>query len=394
MSEHMNKQPEWSVRLSELDFGSEEIRCVVEVMESEWLTMGSKTEAFEAAFARFLDVKHVIAVTNATAALHLAHHVMGIGPGDEVIVPSLTFIATANSVLYTGATPVFADVTGTHDFNIDPDDIERRITPRTRGIVVLHYAGYPADMDRVLDIAQRHGLYVVEDAAHAPGSEYNGRKLGTIGDVGCFSFFPNKNMSTGEGGLVVTNDDHLAERIRRARSHCMTSLTWDRVRGHAHSYDVVDLGFNYRIDEIRSAIGLAQLERLESNNNRRKALMEKYLTGLTGCSMIEVPFYPADGTFAFHICPLILAREIDRAAFMSGMQERGIQTSIHYPPIHLFSYYRDRFGFQEGMLPVTEMITRREVTLPLYPGMNDEDVCRVVTALEETLVTSVDQEVS
>ncbi len=388
----MNNPPEWSVRLSELDFGSEEIQRVVDVLESEWLTMGPETEAFEVAFARFLDVKHAIAVTNGTAALHLAHHVMDIGPGDEVIVPSLTFIATANSVLYTGATPVFSDVTGTHDFNIDPDDIERRITPRTKGIAVLHYAGYPADMDRIQSIARRHGLYVVEDAAHAPGSMYKGRKLGTIGDVGCFSFFPNKNMSTGEGGLVVTNDDRLAERIRRARSHSMTSLTWDRVRGHANSYDVLDLGFNYRIDEVRAAMGHAQLERLESNNNRRKVLMEKYLTGLLECSMIKVPFEPADGTFAFHLCPLLLAEEVDRAVFMSGMKERGIQTSIHYPPVHLFSYYIDRFGFQEGMLPVTEMITGREVTLPLYPGMSEGDVCRVVTALEETIAAGAVQE--
>ncbi|MEE2709745.1 MAG: DegT/DnrJ/EryC1/StrS family aminotransferase [Gemmatimonadota bacterium] len=388
----MNNQPEWSVRLSELDLGSEEIRRVVNVLESEWLTMGLETEAFEAAFARFLDVKHSIAVTNGTAALHLAHHVMDIGPGDEVIVPSLTFVATANSVLYTGATPVFSDVAGTHDFNIDPDDIERRITPRTKGIAVLHYAGYPADMDRIQSIARRHGLYVVEDAAHAPGSMYKGRKLGTIGDVGCFSFFPNKNLSTGEGGMVVTNDDRLADRIRMARSHCMTSLTWDRVRGHACSYDVLDLGFNYRIDEVRAAMGHAQLERLESNNNRRKALMENYLTGLSGCSMIKVPFDSAEGTFAFHICPLLLAQEVDRAAFMSGMKERGIQTSIHYPPVHLFSYYKDRFGFQEGMLPVTEMITGREVTLPLYPGMSEEDVYRVVTALEETIAAGVVQE--
>ena len=172
----------------------------------------------------------------------------------------------------------------------------------------------------------------------------------------------------------------------------MTSLTWDRVRGHAYSYDVLDLGFNYRIDEVRAAMGHAQLERLESNNNRRKALMEKYLTGLSGCSMIKAPFDSADGTFSFHICPLLLAQEVDRAAFMSGMKERGIQTSIHYPPVHLFSYYKDRFGFQEGMLPVTEMITGREVTLPLYPGMNEEDVCRVVTALTETIAAGVVQE--
>ncbi|MBT5875206.1 MAG: DegT/DnrJ/EryC1/StrS aminotransferase family protein [Candidatus Latescibacteria bacterium] len=378
----------WALRLSELEIGDEEIQSVVDVLESDWLTMGPRTEAFEVAFAQFLNVKHAIAVTNATAALHLAHHVHDIGPGDEVICPSLTFIATANSILYTGATPVFAEITSEKDFNLDPNDVERRITSRTKGIVVLHYAGYCAAMDRIKEIADRHGLYLIEDAAHAPGSELGGRKLGTIGDVGCFSFFSNKNMSTGEGGLVVTNSDQLADRIRRARSHSMTSFTWDRVRGHAHSYDVVDLGFNYRIDEIRSAIGFTQLGRLSKNNDRRKALMEKYLTELRQIDKIAVPFDPADGISACHICPLLLAQEIDRAAFMNGMKERGIQTSIHYPPVHLFSYYRDRFGFQEGMLPLTEMVTRREVTLPLYPGMHDEDVIRVVGALVDTLATT------
>ena len=381
----------FTIRLSELDLGTEEIQRVVEVLESGWLTMGSVTTAFEDAFARLLGARHAIAVSNATAALHLAHHALGVGPGDEVILPALTFVATANSILYTGATPVFADIVGTHDLNMDPEDITRKITPRTRGIVVLHYAGYPAAMDDIRRIAERHHLYIVEDAAHAPGASYHGQKLGTIGDAGCFSFFSNKNMSTGEGGMVVTNDDRLAERIRRTRTHGMTTLTLDRMHGHAHTYDVVDLGFNYRLDEMRSAIGLVQLQRLEQNNLRRRSLMRKYLTGFKQSGMIDFPFESATGEPSYHICPVLLADGTDRSAFMNGMRERGIQTSIHYPPIHLFSYYRERFGFREGMLPITEMVTQREVTLPLYPGMSDEDVCRVITATEETLADNACQ---
>lgn len=381
----MAESAPFAIRLAELDLGQEEIQRVVDVLESKWLTMGEVIAEFETAFAGFLGVGHAIAVSNATAALHLAHHAMGIGPGDEVILPALTFVATANTVLYTGAAPVFADIVGPHDLNVDPEDIVRKITPRTRGIVVMHYAGYPAAMEEILRIAERHGLYIVEDAAHAPGASWNGRKLGTIGDLGCFSFFSNKNMSTGEGGMVTTDDDRLAACIRRTRSHGMTTLTWDRAHGHAHTYDVVDLGFNYRLDEMRAALGLVQLKRLTKNNQRRKALMEKYLTGLNQCSMIDFPFKSVTGEGSYHICPLLLAAGMDRSAFMTGMRERGIQTSIHYPPVHLFTYYRDRFGFQEGMLPVTETVARREVTLPLYPSMSDEDVHRVIRATEDTL---------
>ena len=349
------------------------------------LSMGAVTEAFEAAFAQFLNVRHAIAITNATAALHLAHHAHGIGPGDEVIVPSLTFVATANSVLYTGATPVFADIVGPDDLNIDPEDVARKITPRTKGIVAVHYGGYPADMERIMSLAQRHGLYVVEDASHAPGSVYRGRMAGTIGTIGCFSFYPNKNMTTAEGGMVVTDDDQLANRIRRMRSHAMTTVTWDRIRGHAHSYDVTDLGFNYRIDELRSALGLAQLNRLSDNNKRRVGLMRKYLTELSRNAILKVPFGQTVDEVSYHICPTLLPDGTDRKAFMDGMRQCGIQTSVHYPPTHLFSYYRERFGYREGLLPITEAIARREVTLPLYPSMSEADVEQVSAAVGATL---------
>jgi len=383
----MTTSSPFTLRLFEPDIGSEECQAVLQVLESGMLSMGAMVETFEDAFANFLGVRHAIAVSSATAALHLAHHVMGIGVEDEVIVPSLTFVATASSVVYTGATPIFADIIGEQDLNIDPDDVAHRITSRTRGIVVVHYAGYPVDMDRIMHLADQHGLYVVEDASHAPGSDYHGKPLGTIGNVGCFSFYTNKNMTTAEGGMVVTNDDNLAQRMRRMRSHGMTTVTWDRIRGHAYSYDVTDLGFNYRIDEMRAALGIVQLNRLPANNKRRRILMENYLTGLSQNCMIVVPFGLGVEDVSCHICPVLLTDGMMRESVMADLRNRGVQTSIHYPPVHLFSLYRERYGCRSGMLPITEDVTQRELTLPLYPSMCEADVEHVLDALEKSLTT-------
>ncbi len=245
----------WRVALSDIDFGAEESAAVQQVLESRWLTMGAVTQQFEREFAAYVGASYAIAVTNATAALHLACLAVGLGPGDEAILPSLTFVATANAVRYTGATPVFADVTGEENLNISPWAIEACLSSRTRAILVMHYGGYACDMPAILTLARQHGLAVIEDAAHAVGSELEGRKLGTWGALGCFSFFSNKNMTTGEGGMLVTEDEQMAQEVRRLRSHGMTSLTWDRHKGHAWSYDVEGLGYNYRIDELRSALG-------------------------------------------------------------------------------------------------------------------------------------------
>ena len=246
----------WKVCLSDIDFGSEELDRVAEVLRSKWLSMGEVTREFEARFAEFLGVKHAILVCNGTAALHLANLAVGVGPGDEVIVPSLTFVATANASAYCGAIPVFADIVGPEDLNVSPEDIRARITSKTKAITVVHHGGYPADMDAICRIAHEHGLAVIEDAAHAPGASLSGRMLGTIGDVGCFSFFSNKNLVTGEGGAVVTNNNHLAQSMRLMRSHGMTSLSYDRHKGHAFSYDVLRLGYNYRATEITAAARL------------------------------------------------------------------------------------------------------------------------------------------
>lgn len=373
----------WKIPLADIEIGDQEIEAVEGVLRSKWLSMGEVTQKFERAFAGFLGVKYAFAVANGTAALHLAHAVLGLTRGDEVIVPSLTFVATANSIVYTGATPVFTEIGGPDDLNISAVDIERRITPRTRAITIVHYGGYPCDMDAILEVAHRHNLWLVEDAAHAPGALYKGRKVGTFGDVACFSFFSNKNITTGEGGMIVTHRDDLAERIRFMRSHGMTTLTWDRYRGHAHTYDVVALGYNYRIDEIRSALGLVQLARLEAGNRRRQELAERYRSALTGIQGLFVPFRNWPHVSSNYIFPILLDDAARRSAFIASLKAEGIQTSIHYPPIHLFSYYRNRYGYAEGSLPVTEEVCAREVTLPLYSGMRERDVETVVAAVRQ-----------
>jgi dTDP-4-amino-4,6-dideoxygalactose transaminase len=374
---------DWRIPLSDIDFDDNEAVAVQDVIKSRWLTMGKVTQEFESTFAGYIQTKHAIAVTNATAALHLACLALGIGPGDEVIVPSLTFVATANAVRYVGATPIFADVISTDDLNISPAAISQLITARTRAIIVVHYAGYPCDMPEILAIAKQHGLFVIEDAAHAVGSELNGQDLGTWGDIGCFSFFSNKNMTTGEGGMLATDRDDLAQKLGRLRSHGMTSLTWDRHKGHAWSYDVVDLGYNYRIDEIRAALGLAQLAKLEKNNECRRHLSHLYRSSLQGLGLqIEVPFQSHEGKTSAHIMPVLLPKGTSREQFMGFMKEQGIQTSFHYPPIHTFTAYQSDTTWN---LPVTEEVAGREVTLPLYPALTEKDILLVTNAISQAL---------
>ena len=376
---------ERKIPLSDIDLDEEEIEEVMKVLKSKWLSMGPVTQRFEEDFANFLGVKHAFAVANGTAALHIAHKVLGIKEGDEVIVPSLTFVATANAALYCSAKPVFADITSLDNFNVSPDDILEKITNKTKVITIVHYGGYPCDMNAIMEIANDYNLKVIEDAAHAPGAEYHERKCGTIGDVGCFSFFANKNLVTGEGGMVITNDDVLAEKIRIMRSHGMTTLTWDRHKGHAHSYDVVDIGFNYRINEMTSALGLVQLKKLDGNNEKRRKIVEEYRKKMKAISKISVPFKDHKEKPSYHIFPILLSEDVSRDEFMDRLKEQGIQTSMHYPPIHLFTYYRKIFGFEKRMLGKTEFVGNHEVTLPLHPMMNEEDVEYVINRIREVI---------
>jgi dTDP-4-amino-4,6-dideoxygalactose transaminase len=378
----------WKVPLADIALGPEEIAAVTAVLQSGWLSMGPQTQEFEARFAEFLGAKHAGAVANGTAALHLACELLGLAAGDEVLCPALTFVASANAILYTGARPVFVDINGPRDLNLSPADAAKKVTAKTKALLVVHYAGYPCDMDALCSLAAAHGLRIIEDCAHAPGGVYfsqgGPRRLGTIGDIGCFSFFSNKNMTTGEGGMIVTNNDDLAEGIKTARSHGMTSLTWDRHRGHSFSYDVVARGYNYRLDEMRAALGLVQLQHLEARNARRRQLALRYQDGLQGLAHLELPFLEAPAGSTHHIFPVLLTDAARRPALMAAMAQKGIQTSVHYPPVHNFSYYRHLWpaGY-DHQVPLTEDAARREVTLPLFPTMTSDQLQAVVRALKE-----------
>ena len=377
---------DWRVPLADMNFGVEEEEAVQQVIRSGWLSMGEVTKKFEQEFAAFIGAKHTLAVTNGTAALHMACLAAGIGPGDEVIVPSLTFVATANAVRYTGAIPVFADIESLDWLNISPSSIETRISEKTRAILVVHYAGFPCNMPAIMEIARRHNLVVLEDSAHAIGSTLEGRTLGTWGSIGCYSFFSNKNMTTGEGGMLATDDEALAEKLRLLRSHGMTSLSWDRHQGHAYSYDVIDLGYNYRIDEMRSALGRVQLRKIPAGNQQRSKLTALYRELLAELApQVELPFGDLRGTSCYHILPALLPMGTDRIGFMEGLQKRGIQTSIHYPPVHRFSIYAEEWLRRASSLPITEEVASREVTLPLYSTMRIDQVHWVVQAVKEAL---------
>jgi dTDP-4-amino-4,6-dideoxygalactose transaminase len=367
--------------LSDIDMGEEEARAVADVVRSKWLSLGPRTEEFETRFAEAFGVKHAVAVANCTAALHLVLKACGIGPADEVLVPSYTFVASVNAILYQGAKPVFVDITSPHDLNLSISDLEAKITPRTAAILAVHMAGYAADMGRIMDIAHRHGLAVIEDACHAIGANYQagpesafwGRKLGSIGAAGCFSFFANKNLATGEGGMIITDDPQIAESARRCRSHGMTKTSWDRASGRAVDYDVVDLGYNYRSTEFTAALGLVQLGKLAKANKRRKLITRRYQQRLAECPFVTLPFADRQDDSAHHIFPILLSEASARPLFRKLLAEQEIQTSIHYPPVHLFAQYVERCP-DAGPLTMTTSVSEREVTLPLHPLLGDADV--------------------
>jgi dTDP-4-amino-4,6-dideoxygalactose transaminase len=375
----------WKVTLSDLNFDQHEQKIVSQVIQNRWLTMGEVVKKLERNFANFLGVKHAFAVSSGTAALHLALRALNIKTEDEVLVPSLTFVASANAILYVGAKPVFVDITSLSDLNLSCDDLENKITPKTKAIMVVHYGGFLADMERIKKIAKKYNLFVIEDAAHAIGAKFNSKMAGGIGDFGCFSFFSNKNMATGEGGMVVTNRDKFAQKIRLLRSHGMTSLTWDRHKGHAYSYDVTELGYNYRMTEMNAALGIEQLKKLRSSNRKRKSLIKIYVENLEGTKGVSIPFlnYPRDS--AFHLFPVILDQDVNREKFMDFLKRAKIQTSIHYPPIHKFTYYQKNFRVSQNKLPLTEYAGRHEVTLPLHPLLKKEDILFVCDQIKKVL---------
>lgn len=375
----------WRIPLFDPAIGAAEIDAVSQVLRDKWLTMGDRTIEFEARFAALTQTRHAVALNSCTAALHLAMVAAGIGPGDEVVCPSLTFVATANAIRYCGAKPVFADVESLDCWNLSRDSIEAVLTSRTRAVIVVHYAGYPCDMPSIVELAKEKGLFVVEDAAHAPGASIAGREVGAWGDVGCFSFFSNKNMTTGEGGMLSTDSDEIAERVRRLRSHGMTTLTLDRHKGHAFSYDVVDMGFNYRMSDLNAALGLVQLESLEERNIQRSKLVKRYMENLAGTDGLGIPFKEHDGRSAYHLMPVLLPEGADRRRIMTDLREEGIQTSIHYPPVDAFSAYVEADLGPCEYLRHTHEIGKRALTMPLYPSMGNERVDRVCKGLNKTI---------
>lgn len=374
--------PEYTVPLFELNFGDEEAEAVRATIRSGWISMGPKVAEFEARFAAELKIKHAVAVNSCTAALHLAISML-VGEGEEVILPSMTFVATVNAVRYAGAKPVFADIIGLGDLSIDPVDVRKKITPRTKAILPMHYAGFACDMGALQRIAKEYDLFVLEDAAHAPGSFYGDERCGTIGDIGCFSFFSNKNITCAEGGMLVTDNDAYAARARLMRSHGMTTVSYDRARGRATSYDVVELGYNYRLDDIRASLALTQMKKFATDLENRRDLRKQYEDNLRGIEEITVPYSDSPHQSSNYILPIVLQTggAHRRDAIRESMAKNGIQTSIHYPAVHRFSIYKD----DAVELPVTEHVADNEITLPLFGSMSNRQVRQVTDALAQAV---------
>ncbi len=377
-----SKSAEWRVPLAAPSFTEHEIQSVIRVLRSGWWTCGPETEALERECRDYFGARHAIAVSSGTAALHLSFLALQLTKGEEVVTPSLNFVAAANMILHLGAVPCFADVDSLSAPMVTAETLERAMNPNTRGLCIMHYGGYPCRMDSIMAIARKHKLWVIEDAAHAPGATWNGISCGRWGDIGCFSFFGNKNLTCAEGGLIITDRDDLAEKLRLLRSHGMNSLTWDRFRGRCLSYDVTTAGFNFRMDDLRASLLRVQLQSLDGFNRLREERVHWYRDLLGEDPRWTIVFENHGGVSAFHIFAVVLAEGISRNHVMRFLKSRGIQTSIHYPPIHQFTLYRQILPSQPN-LKVTEDLGRRILTLPLFPEMTRDHVELVCKTFRE-----------
>ena len=373
----------YKIPLFNLNFDGKEAQAAYDTIQSGWISTGPKCEELENMFVDMFHVNYAVSMSNCTDALHLCCLVCGIGAGDEVLCPSLTFAASANCIRYAGATPVFCDIVGPDHINIDPQEIEKKITEKTKAILVVHMAGFPCRMDEIMAIAKKHNLKVIEDACHGPLSEYKGKKLGTIGDCAAFSFFSNKNISTGEGGMFISNNKELADKARLLRSHGMTTMSYQRAGGHATTYDIVELGYNFRLDDIHAAIAIEQLKKLPGDLETRLAVRARYIERLSQIKNIVVPFADNTEFVSNYIMPIVLTKGTveDRDRIREAIHDAGIQTSVHYPAIHRFSIYKD-YG---AVLPQTEYVTDHEITLPMYAALTLEQVDYICDTVDKVI---------
>lgn len=368
------------------DVDQQEIDAVADVIASGWLTTGPRARAFEAAFAQYVGVKHAIAVNSATAAMHLALEASGLQAGDEVITTTMTFAATAEVVRYFSASPVLVDI-DQKTMNIDVSQVEAAITPRTRAIIPVHVGGQAADLDPLHQIAQKHGLTLIEDAAHALPTYYKGRLIGALSDFTAFSFYATKTLATGEGGMITTNDDQWADRCRVMSLHGISKDAWKRYTSEGSwYYEIVAPGFKYNMTDVAAAMGLVQLSKLEQMNARRQEISCQYDAAFGAHAALETPYKSPDSTHPYHLYILRLnlpSLRIDRAAFINHLREANIGVSVHWIPLHMHPYYRETYGYHPEDFPVAFGEYQRIISLPIYSAMNDQDVADVISAVTQ-----------
>lgn len=362
----------------------EDIKEVTDVLKSDWIIMGPKVKEFEDAICKYVGCEHGVAVNSGTSALDIAVGSLGLKKG-EIITTPFTFVATANSILFNGLKPVFADIKK-DTYNIDPQKIKKKITKNTKAIIYVDFAGQPCDIKEIKEIAEERELYLIEDAAHALGAEFDGKKIGTFADMTMFSFHPVKHITTGEGGMCVTNDEELAHEMRILRNQGVDVGAMERFGpGASWAYDVKLLGRNYRMSDFQAALGLSQLKKLEEFLRRRQELANLYGEKLKSVSSITMPYTKPNMRHAWHLYTVLLDKKIDRNKFIAAMRAKNIGVNVHYIPIYSFTYYRENFDFKPKDFPVTEDISSRIVSLPMFPKMSDNDVEDVVSAVEESI---------
>lgn len=364
---------------------ADDIKAVVEVLSSDWLTTGPMVDRFEEAVASFVGAREAVAVSSGTAALHAAMHTLGIGPGDEVIVPAMTFAATANCVVFQGGTPVFADV-DPETLLLDPEQVRSRISPRTRAVIAVDYAGQPCDYDALREVCDAYGLALVADACHSLGATYKNRKVGTLADLTVFSFHPVKHITTGEGGMVVTNDPGLARKMRIFRNHGIATDHHQRFLKGTWYYEMVDLGYNCRITDFQCALGLSQLRKLPSWLAKRRELARIYGERLSPIKGVTLLMVRPEVEHAYHLYVVRFREEqlrAKRAEIFKGLRDQGIGVNVHYIPVHLHPFYKEKFGTTQGLCPVAEAAYEEILSLPMFPRLSGSDVNAVVNALSE-----------